>query len=68
MKPWFLVGGDLKDLIKTEMKKVKITSKNRNTKRERSLKAVPLVLTYHTKHKSMNKVILKYLDLHYLDQ
>ena len=46
------------------MKEVKFTSKNRNTKRGKSLKAVPFVMTYHPKLKLMNKVILKYLDLY----
>ena len=31
------------------------------------MKAVPFVMTYDCKLKSMNKVILKYLDLLYLD-
>ena len=42
-------------------------SKNRNTNRGKSLKAIPVVMAYHPKHKSMNKVILKYLDLLYMD-
>ena len=67
MKSWFLVSGYPKDLIESEMKKVKFTSKNRNTKRGKSLKAVPFVMTYHPKLKSMNKVILKYFDLLYMD-
>ena len=49
------------------MKKVKFISKNKNTMRDKSLKAVPFVMTYHLKLKSMNKVILKYLDLLYMD-
>ena len=49
------------------MKKVNFASKNRNTKRGKSLKAVPFVMTYHPKRKSMKKVILKYLDLLYMD-
>ena len=44
------------------MKKVKFASKNKNTKRGKSLKAVPFVMTYHPKLKSMKKVIHKYLD------
>ena len=48
------------DLIESKMKKVKFASKNRNTKRGKSLKAVPFVMIYHPKLKSMNKVILKY--------
>ena len=49
------------------MKNVKFTSKNRNTKRGKSLKGVPFVMIYQPKLKSMNKVILKYLDLFYMD-
>ena len=67
MKSWFLDRGYPEDLIESEMKKVKFASKNRNTKRGKSLKAVPFVMTYHPKLKSMNKVILKYLDLLYMD-
>ena len=50
------------------MKKVKFMLKDRDTKRDKSLKAVLLVMTYHSKLKSMNKVILKYLDLLYMDK
>ena len=42
--------------------------KIRNTKRGKSLKVVPSVITYHPKLKSMNKVVLKYLDLPYMDK
>ena len=31
------------------------------------MKGVPFVMTYYPKLKSMNKVILKYLDLLYID-
>ena len=57
-----------KDLIEAEMKKVKFMSKNRNTKRGKSLKAVPFVMIYLSKLKSVNKVVLKYLDLLYMDK
>ena len=67
MKSWFLVRGYPEDLIESEMKKVKFASKNRNAKRGKSLKAVPFVMTYHPKLKSMKKVIHKYLDLLYMD-
>ena len=66
-KSWFSVRGYSEDIIESEMKKVKFTSKNRNSKRGKSLKAVPFVMTYHPKLKSMKKVILKYLDLLYMD-
>ena len=42
-------------------------SKNRNNKRGKSLKAVPFVMTYHPKLKSMKKVFHKYLDLLCMD-
>ena len=67
MKSWFFVRGYPKDLIDSETKKAKFMSKNRNTNRGKSLKAIPVVMAYHPKHKSMNKVILKYLDLLYMD-
>ena len=57
-----------KDLTEAEMKKVKFMSKNRNSKRGKSLKAVPFVMIYHPKLKSVNKVVLKYLDLLYMDK
>ena len=63
MKSWFFVRSYPNDLIEAEMKKIKFTSKNRNTKRTKSLKVVPFVITYHLKLKSMNKVIFQYLDL-----
>ena len=31
------------------------------------MRAVPFIMTYHSKLKSMNKIILKYLDLLYMD-
>ena len=68
MKSWYLVRGYSKYLVKAEIKKVKFTSKKRNTKKDKSLEAVPFVLTYHPKLKSMNKFILKYLDLLYIDK
>ena len=67
MKSWFLVRGYPKDLIESEMKKVKFTLKNSNTKRYKPLKAILFVMTYHSILKSKNKVILKYLDLLYMD-
>ena len=63
MKSWFSVRGYPEDLIESEMKKVKLASKNKNTKRGKSLKAVPFVMTYHPKLKSMKKLIFKYLDI-----
>ena len=66
MKSCFLVKGYPKDLIETEMKKVKFTSKNRNIRREKSFKAVPFVKTYYPKLKSVNKVTFKYLNLLYM--
>ena len=54
MKSWFLVGGYPKVRIEAEMKKVKSTSKNKNTKRDKSLKVVPFVMTYYPKLRSMN--------------
>ena len=67
MQSYFLVSGYPKHNIESEMKKDKFTSKDRNTKGGKSLKVVPFVMTYHPKLKSMNKVILKYLDLLYMD-
>ena len=66
MKSWFSFRGYPEDLIESEMKKVKFASKNRNTKRGKSIKAVPFIMTYQSKLKSMKKVILKYLDLLYM--
>ena len=43
------------DLIESKIKKVKFTSKNRNTKTGKSLKTVPFVMTYHPKLKSKKK-------------
>ena len=59
MKSWFLVREYSKDLIEAEMKKVKLSSKNRNTKRDKSLKVVTFVMTYYPKfnmHKEIKKV------------
>ena len=56
MNSWFLVRGYPKDLIEAEMKKIKFTSKNRSTKRDKSMKVVLFVMTYHPKLKLINKV------------
>ena len=68
MKSWYFVRGYPNDLIKAKMKKVKFTPKNRNTKRGKSLKAVPFVMSYHLKVKLMSKVVLKYLDVLDMDK
>ena len=47
MKSSFLVGGCPKDLTEIEMKKAKFTSQEMNTKRDKSLKMDPFVMTYH---------------------
>ena len=60
MESWFFVRGYRNN--------TKFTSKNRNTIRGRSLKAIPFVINYHLNLKSMNKVILKYLDLLYMQK
>ena len=43
-------------------------SKNRNADRNKPLKAFPFAMTYQPKLKSMNKIILKHLDLLYIDK
>ena len=68
MKSWFLVRGYPKYLIEAEMKKVTLTSEYRNTKRGRLLKVVPFVMADHPISTSIKKVILKYLDLLYIDK
>ena len=67
MKSWLLVRVYPENLIESEIKNVKFVSKNRNNNRGKSLKAVPFVMIYHPKLKSTSKVILKYLDLLYMD-
>ena len=56
MKSCFLIRGYANDLIENEMKK----------EREKSLKVVPFVVTYHPKRELINKVILQYFDLVYM--
>ena len=68
MNSWFLVRRYPDDLNGSEMKKFKLTSKNRNAKRHKSLKAVASVVTSYPTLKSMNKVILKVLGLLYMDK
>ena len=66
MNSWFLVRRYPDDLNGSEMKKFKLTSKNRNAKRYKSLKAVASVMTSYPKLTSMNKVILRFLGLLYM--
>lgn len=47
-------------VIEAKMKQVTFMSKKRETKSGKSLNAVPFVMTYNPKLKSMNKFILKY--------
>ena len=68
MKSSFLVRGYPKGVIETVVEKVKFTFKKRDTKRNKLLKAVHFVMAYYPKFKSMNKVVLKYLDLLYMDK
>ena len=68
MNSWFLVRRYPDDLNGSEMKKFKLTSKNRHAKRYKSLKAVAFVMTSYPTLKSMNKVILKVLGLLYMDK
>ena len=49
MKSWFSVRGYPKDLIEAEIKKVKLMSKTTNAKGDKSLTAIPFVMTYHPK-------------------
>ena len=53
-------------VIEAKMKQVTFMSKKRETKSGKSLNAVPFVMTYNPKLKSMNKFILKYWDLFYM--
>ena len=68
MNSWYFFREYPNHLIEADMKKVKQTPKNRNTKRGKSLKPVPFVLTYHLKVKLMSKVVPKYLDVFYMDK
>ena len=65
MKTWLLVRGYPEYLIESDVKRVKFVSKNRNTERGKSFKAIPFVMTYHPKLNSLKEIILKYLDLLY---
>ena len=56
MKLWSLVRGYSKNPIENEMKKVKFTSKTRNTERDKSLTMVPFVMTYHPEPKSVEPI------------
>ena len=66
MKSWLLVRGYPEYLIESDVKRVNFVSKNRNTERGKSFKAIPFVMTYHPKLNSLKEIILKYLDLLYI--
>ena len=68
MNSWYFFREYPNHLIEANMKKIKFTPKNRNTKRGKPLKPVPFVLTYHLKVKLMSKVVPKYLDVFYMDK
>ena len=47
-----------KDLIEAEIKEDNFMPKKRNTKRDKSLKPVPFVITYHPKLSQRTKLFL----------
>ena len=53
-----------KDVIKAD----RLRETNTQTERETSLKVIPFVVTYNPILKSMDKVILKNLNLLYMDK
>ena len=56
MKPWFPVRGYPKNLVETEMKEVKFTSKSKNNKTDKSLTVVPFVMNYHLNLRQLTKL------------
>ena len=56
MKTWFLRRGYPKNLVESEIKKVKFSHIFNNKSQKRTLKRIPLVITYHTSLNSLGKV------------
>ena len=57
-----------KDVIKADRLRETNTQRERERERETSLKVIPFVVTYNPILKSMDKVILKNLNLLYMDK
>ena len=68
MKTWFLRGGYPKNLVESEIKKVKFSHISNNKSQKRTLKRIPLVVTYHLLLNSLGKVISKNLNILCMDE
>ena len=68
MKTWFLRRGYSKNLVESEIKKVKFSHISNNKSQKRTLKRIPLVVTYHPLLKSLGKVLRKNLNILYMDE
>ena len=68
MKKWFLRRGYPKNLVESEIKKVKFSHVSNNKSQKRILKRTPLFVTYYPLLNSMGKVLSKNLNIWYMDE
>ena len=68
MKTWFLRRGYPRDLVVSEIKKVKFSHVSNNRSQKRTLKRTPPVPTYHPLLNSLGKVLSKNLNILYMDE
>ena len=68
MKTWFLRRGYPKNLVQSEMKKVKFSHVSNSKFLKRTLERIPIVATYHPLINSSRKVLSKNLNILYMDK
>lgn len=67
MTSWFLKRGYPESVVKTVTGKIKFKQRLVG-KREAITKGVPLLFTYHSLLKAAGRILLKYLNLLYMDK
>ena len=68
MKTWFLRKGYPKNLVESEIKKVKFSHVSNNKSQKRTLKKILPVVTYHPLLNSLGKVLSENLNILYMDE
>ena len=68
MKTWFLRRGYSKNVVESEIKKVKFSHISNNKSQKIILERIPLVVTYHPLLNSLGKVLRKNLNILCMDE
>ena len=68
MKSWFRVRGYPDNLMKKEMGEVCFSKSTGSKSKSQESKGVPLVITFHSKFRSIGQLLNKHLPILYMDQ